>query len=334
MQIDKPQTMAEPGMPAGHTSWRWWPAAVSIATAAVSAFWSRQTHGEIFAVPRSDFALVYASAGAWLNGSNPYAMVGPGLPYDIPFGLVYPFTAVLSAVPFTFSAWPDAAFCAAGGALFGWAIATKAPLAAYSLFTPAYIYTVQMSQWSALLTGAALVNGFGFLLASKPTVGLALLVAFWNRITLTGCALFVAVSVLLLPSWPFDWIKALPSATHTRAPVTLLAGPLILLAAVKWREPRARLLLALGAVPHTTELYEALPLFLVPSTHRQAISLAALTWGVVIARRYSGPAASYVDDMALTGQWMVWLLYLPCVWFVVGPGVRAYPWRRIGRNEN
>jgi hypothetical protein len=45
------------------------------------------------------------------------------------------------------------------------------------------LMTLQTSQWSLLLTGAALVPAVGFLLVAKPTIGLALFAAFphWNR---------------------------------------------------------------------------------------------------------------------------------------------------------
>jgi hypothetical protein len=287
--------------------------------AGLAGWWSFRTHPETYAQPRSDFALLYASAWAWLNGLDPYGYAGPGKPYDIPFSLVYPFTAVLSAVPYVYARWPDAAFVASGAALFAFALLrrTEFRYAWFGVATPAFIYCAQMSQWSAGLIGAALLPWFGWLLACKPTIGAALFAAFPSLRTLGTGGVFVLVSVILLPSWPAEWISALPSATHTRAPITFWGGPLIALALWQWRNPRARLLVAMSVVPHTPELYESLPLFLIPSTAPQAALLAGLNWAVVIARRLAGPAPDYVSDMALTGQWMVWLLYLPCLGMIV-----------------
>jgi hypothetical protein len=298
---------------------------LAVAVTGVAAWWSLRTHPDVYAFPRSDFALLHATASAWLRGIEPYGFAGPGRPYDLPFSLVYPFTAVITAAPFTFSAWPDATFVAAGTVLFGFGLASRPEfrLAWFGVLTPAFIYGVQMSQWSAGLIGAALVPWFGWLLACKPTIGAALFAAFPSLRTLGVACAFLVVSVALLPSWPADWIRALPSATHTRAPITFWGGPLIALALWQWRNPRARLLVAMSAVPHTPELYESLPLFLIPSTVPQAALLAGLNWGVVVARRVAGPAPDYVSDMALTGQWMVWLLYLPCLAMIVWPPLRS-----------
>ena len=69
------------------------------------------------------------------------------------------------------------------------------------------------------------------------------------------------------------------------APVTYVTagGPLILLALLRWRRPEARLLVALGCIPHTTMLYEALPLFLVARRWQEGVLLAALSGCACIA---------------------------------------------------
>jgi hypothetical protein len=297
--------------------------AVAAALGVLAWGWSARTHPEVHTNPRSDFALLHASAEAWLRGDDPYALVGPGRTYDIPFRLVYPFTAVLAAVPFTFVQRPDAAFVMFGAVLFALAIQRRGyPYALFGVLTPAFLYTAQMSQWPAALIGGALLPGFGWLLACKPTIGAALFVAFPSVRTLCAASAFAGASVILLPSWPAEWIDALPSAAHTRAPITFWGGPVIALALWQWRNPKARLLVAMAVVPHTPELYESLPLFLIPSTTPQAALLAGLNWGVVVARRLHGPAPDYMSDMALTGQWMVWLLYLPCLAMIVWPPLR------------
>ena len=174
-----------------------------------------------------------------------------------------------------------------------------------------------MSQWSPLLTGAALLPGLGFLLACKPTVGAALWVAYPTRRSLIGAILFAALSLALFPGWPLRWIADLSAATHIRAPMTFHGGPLLLFAMLRWRRPEARLLAGLSVIPQTPELYEALPLFLIPQTTGQGALLAALCYGVVFARGAGVAPADYLSDTALTGQWMVWLLYVPCLIMVL-----------------
>ena len=48
-----------------------------------------------------------------------------------------------------------------------------------------------------------------------------------------------------------------------------------------------------------------------------AIGPGRAYWGVVLGRNAFPRPADYVGDMATTGQWMVWLLYLPCVLMVL-----------------
>src|SRR5215204_5884832 len=49
---------------------------------------------------RRDFEQVWFAARALLNGTNPYAQVGPGLAFDWPLPLVYPLPAAVISIPF------------------------------------------------------------------------------------------------------------------------------------------------------------------------------------------------------------------------------------------
>jgi hypothetical protein len=103
-------------------------------------------------------------------------------------------------------------------------------------------------------------------------------------------------------------------------------GPFILLALVKWRRADARLLAALACVPQTPVLYEVVPLFLLVRTFREATFLTvlmALVVKIVQANEHAAhlssalTGADYNTWMALNGQWMVWLVYLPCTALVL-----------------
>jgi hypothetical protein len=296
-----------------------WRVAVTIGVAALAAWMSWTAHPAVYSGVRSDFSMLHAAANAWLAGADPYATVGPGRAYDVGHGVLYPMTAVIVAAPFTFVPWPDPAFAACGAALLAWALSGRSRFryAWFLLLTPAFIYTVRMTQWSALVTGAALLPLWGFLLAAKPTVGAALWLAYPSKRAAIGVVVFVLVSLAILPSWPSSWLAATAGVTHIRPPLLYWGGPLILLALLRWRRPEARLLAALSCVPHTPELYESLYLFLVPSSLRQGALLAALNYGIVFARLAVPPPPDYAGDMAANGQWMVLLLYLPCVVMVL-----------------
>jgi hypothetical protein len=293
--------------------------AITGAVAALAAWMSWTAHPTVYGGVRSDFSMLHAAASAWLAGTDPYSAVGPGRAYDVGHGVLYPMTAVMVSAPFTVVPWPDPAFAACGAALLAWALTghSRFRFAWFLLLTPAFIYTVRMTQWSALVTGAALLPAWGFLLAAKPTVGAALWLAYPSRRAAVGAIAFLAASLVLLPTWPASWLAATAGVTHIRPPLFYWGGPLILLALGRWRRPEARLLAALACVPHTPELYESLYLFLVPSSLAQGALLAALNYGIVFARRAVPPPADYAGDMAANGQWMVLLLYLPCVAMVL-----------------
>ena len=292
---------------------------VTIGVAALAAMMSYDAHPSVYAGTPSDFSMLHAAAKAWLSGSDPYEAVGPGRSYNVGHGLLYPFTAVLASAPFVYSPSPDPLYAACGAALFAWAISgqRRFRFAWFVLLTPAFIYTVRMSQWSGFMTAAALVPLWGFLLAVKPTIGMGLWLAFPSRRAAIGAAVFAILSLILLPTWPASWLAATSAVTHIRPPVLYWGGPLILLALLRWRRPEARLLAALACMPHTPELYESLYLFLVPSSLGQGALLAALNWSIIFARRGVPPPADYAGDMAANGQWMVLLLYLPCVVMVL-----------------
>jgi hypothetical protein len=120
------------------------------------------------------------------------------------------------------------------------------------------------------------------------------------------------ITVALWPWWIPAWLATLPSVTHMSAPVMRWGGPFILLALLKWRRADARLLAALACMPQTPVLYEVVPLFLLVRTFREAALMVLLTGiaGTIVESVARG--ADYNTWMAINGQWMVWLVYLPC----------------------
>ena len=143
---------------------------------------------------------------------------------------------------------------------------------------PFYVASA-ISQGSPLFVAATVYPGLGVLFAAKPTIGLAVWLYRPQWRIAAAVAAFLLVSWVVQPSWPGEWMAGLGTATHIVAPITYPGGSLVLLALSRWRRPEARLLVALACVPHTTLLYEVLPLFLVPATCGQAALLAVLTLG-------------------------------------------------------
>jgi hypothetical protein len=289
--------------------------AVTAALVAWGVVWSRPQ-------PKaSDLAPIWASARARLHHQDPYEAVGPGRTFDTDFPQIYPMTAIVAIVPLGLMPlrWADPLFVAFGFGLFTWAVTKKRLLtpALVALISLGALMTLQTSQWSLLLTGAALVPVFGWLLIAKPTIGLALFAAFPRWKTAIGCLALFVLSILAWPAWMGEWRATLASAPHVVPPLTRRVGPLVLLALMKWKRADARLLLALACVPHTTAPYETIPLFLIPQTWPQAWILWTLGFVAYAAQALSGPYASQAAYWASGAEWIVALLYLPCLAMVL-----------------
>jgi hypothetical protein len=250
------------------------------------------------------------------HGQSPYELIGPGREFPYPFPLFYPATSAVAAMPFALvpARLADALFIGLGAAVLAWSL-TRQRLANPQLWVFAsfpMMVAAQTVQWSPWLTAAALMPSLGFLYAAKPSVGLAMLAAYPSRTALVGAAAFGIATVAIWPWWIAQWIATLPLATHMSAPVTRWGGPLILLALLKWRRADARLLAGLACVPQTPVLYEVVPLFLLVRNFREATLLVVLTGVMGKIVQATVTTTDYNAWMAANGQWMVWLVYLPC----------------------
>ena len=269
----------------------------------------------------SDFAQLWAAARGFLQGVNPYEVVGPGRPFEWDFPLLYPLPAVVAAVPFALLPLhlADALFVGLGAAVLAWALTSRwlnnPQLAVFG--SVAYLFALQLSQWSPLLMGAALLPGWGWLLACKPTSAVAVFCGYPNRRVLIGAAAFGVVTAVLWPWWIRDWLAAVQTAAHMTPPILHTGGFILLLAALRWRRPEGRVLLVLSCVPHTPVLYEVLPLFLIPRIIEEAALLAVLTYAVQFAVAAGAPYSDMAAQMARMGEWTVWLVYMPALVLVL-----------------
>jgi hypothetical protein len=266
-------------------------------------------------VGASDFNQLWYGARALLQGGSPYAAVGPGRTFDWPFPLFYPLPAVLVAVPFTVLSPAGASmlFSAIAAALLAWVFTRGAPYRLAALLSFSFYYAAAISQWSPLLIASVLIPSLGFLLVVQPTIGMALWLYKPHWQAVAGGALLLVVSLVVRPEWPLEWMQTFGAGAHIKAPVTTLGGPLVFLALLRWRRPEARLLVALACVPHTTLLYETLPLFLVPESWRQSILLVALNWIAQILVITFQPYDSLADRARMSASLSMALLYLPCL---------------------
>lgn len=279
-----------------------------------------------------DFIYPWKAARLLLQGTNPYSALPGGLTAPFQAPLLYPLPAVLVAIPFSWLSLPLAVGTFMGLSVFLLAYTmTREGWDALPFFASApLILAVMLGQWSPLLLAATLLPAGGILAVTKPNVGLALTIYRPTRTGILGCAAFIVFSVMLLPTWPRDWLHSLAvdrlSGTHV-APVTTPFGFVLALALLRWRRPEARLLLAMAFIPQLLFFYDQLPLMLVPASRRQSYavvipsSAAFLVWLLVGQGSAAGPRIA---------EWCVMLsMYLPCLIIILrrpneGPAILGF----------
>lgn len=266
----------------------------------------------------TDFDQLWHAARALVEGKDPYTVVGPGRSFPWSWPLYYPLPAVLFAVPFTLLPVLAAriAFSALAAALLGWAVGARVRTHWPLLLSAAFIISTSRAQWAPMLLATAWIPALGFLVMAKPNVGLSALAALDRRkdivLALVGCFAVILVCFVVQPNWFTSWREAIETAPHIQSAVTMLPfGPLLLLAALRWRRPDARLLLALAVIPHTPSLYDLLVLFFVCRSFRETTALALLTqalyWGIVFFGSFNTFDA-YAEGL---GRAAILVVYLP-----------------------
>jgi hypothetical protein len=264
-------------------------------------------------------SMIFWTAGrALLEGGDPYAAVlGLGTGYP----LFYPIPAVLVVAPFAWLPWPMFHLVISGlsGFALGWAAERYGRGLAVGVLSAGFAEAMVEGQWSPLLTAAAVLPALGALWAAKPTIGAALFAAFPSRRAALGAVALVGAGTLVWPSWPWDWSHALRLSNHV-APILQPGGFLLLLAATRWRRPEGRLLVGLALVPQTAALYETLPLFLIPSTRRQAYLMAVGSYlAAVLGGLWApgGPGTELGATFAARWPFVAVLVWLPALVMVL-----------------
>lgn len=220
----------------------------------------------------TDIEFWWRASRLWLHGVDPFLLRPHTAMWPLPDRLYYPMPALIFMLPLAELSLriAGALFVGVSSAWLCWVL-TEAGIWRLWLFaTPAFVMAVRLGQWSPLITAAALVPSAGFLLSSKPTLGLA---AFAYRPTWRGAigvVVIIAVSVALSPTWLAHWLANLHSVRSHPAPVATPFGWLLLLALLRWRQPEARLLVAMACVPQLLFFADQLILGLVARTKEEA----------------------------------------------------------------
>lgn len=279
-----------------------------------------QRHASLFAL---DYTFHWRAARALLQGKNPYDVVRPTGPWPFSFGYYYPLPSALLAVPV---AWLPAQAAGAisvgiGSFVFALAILVCSPTRWPLLLSASMVSAAVTGQFTAPLLAAAFfwpaVQSLGSL---KPNLGLALFAASPSRWLFVGAVPVFALSLIMFPGWPRQWLAVLHAdpAAHL-VPLLVPGGVVLGLAALRWRAPEARLLLAMACVPQTMTWYDPLPVLLAARTTRESLILSLVTQlGFVLSLRHERTMAPDMPAVfAFNAKVALWTLYAPALLIVL-----------------
>lgn len=267
-----------------------------------------------------DFTWALGGAHDLLLGRDPYTdpAFQPTHPYPHSDPIFYPLPALVLAIPFLLfpPVLAAALFLGSGATLLALAL-TRQDTRLLPLFLSAPFFTATANaQWSPLVTAAALLPWLSPILIAKPNLAVGLSLAWPRWLGLAVGVLALLVSGLIEPTWTGAWLHNL-SRTHHPIPITILPGPLLLLAAFRWREPRARLLLGLALTPQFFYFYDQLPLLLIPRTRRQSLVLALFSWAAYFGWMLIGEPVTGIHTPDSAPGWVILFLYLPSLVLVL-----------------
>lgn len=272
----------------------------------------------------SDFQWPLKAAEYLLEGVNPYYQVPTNsvYPYESPF--LYPLPTALVSIPFTlFEPYlAGALFFGIISGILAYAILRDNWQRLPVFFGASYIIASSVAQWSPLLMAAALLPiNFSWLAFLKPTSGL---IAFVYRPTIRAVTIYLAlvlVSVLILPTWPYDWLMASTSDSGRFLPVVLIPpGFIMVLSIFSIKTRPGRTLLAASLVPRHPYWYDGVLLWLIPETLKQNLVLTGLSWLAYLGWRFLSYDTNAGIFMSRSWPWQISLMYIPLLILVLTQG--------------
>ena len=299
----------------------WARIAVAIVIGAIAAFYQLRLS---LLMPHfgTDFDPIRLGARLLWRGESPY-QIGPGARFYWNFPLLYPMPAVLLAALLNgvglVAERATFVFVAAATLAYVCTLREWWPLLAFA--SASFLHAASFAQWSPLLLAAWYAPALGFVLMAKPNVGAAVLAAAESRkvraVLVVSCAIILAASFVVRPTWLGEWLDSIPGQEHIRPFILSWLGAPLLLAGLRWRRPEARLLLALAVIPQNPTIYDALLLFTVADTPREALVLATLSWFVEPLHDAIHPGVTFANWAHAWAMSLLPLMYLPALVMVL-----------------
>jgi hypothetical protein len=271
----------------------------------------------------SDFDQVWGGARSLWEGKNPYVSVGPGREYGWNWPLYYPLPALVAVAPLGLLPVLAArvVFASCSAALLAWAITREGWGRLYVFLSVSFLVTIELGQWSNLFAAAFYLPAVGAFAAAKPNISSALVVAGNRPRAITwitaGTVLLLIVSQIIQPGWHEAWLANVRSAEHFRAPVQRPLGFLMILAALRWRRPEARWLLALSLIPQAPSFYDQMLLAVVCLTRLEALTFSVTTCALFFYVGFNTPQPDYAAWGRVVGNGTLWICYFPALVMVL-----------------
>jgi hypothetical protein len=284
---------------------------IGLVTSIISIYISHLAGGD-----SGDFRYTLWLARDWLSGKEPYLPIK----FELDTIMVpYPFTAVLLAIPFSglTDSIASGIFLGFGSGMLAWLILKDGCNWRLMLFLSwPFVNNLFFAQWAPYVVSLFFTPILLFMVFIKPQLALPfVLTQKPNRIGLMIAAIFLAVSLVLYPLWPIDWIKTTHNYIGYPPILTLPLGPLILLALIRYKEKRSWLLVFLAAMPQRM-VYDQLGVLFVAENRKQLLFLVICSW-------ISLPVLLYYNGWAnVPWGWQTWIIiasYLPALLVVLFP---------------
>jgi len=265
-----------------------------------------------------DFEFYWRGARLWLDGRDPYAMRAGSAGWPLPDVLFYPLPAVMALVPFAklpLSA-AVALFVGVPMGLLAWCLSRVEQWPLLMLASPGFLLAIVFGQWAPWLVLGMLMPALGAVFLCKPSIGLACFAARPNWRAAMACLALGIASFAIWPGWFHEWRANLTSLEAHRPPILTRWGWPLAIAAMRWRERDARLVLGLACVPQLLGFMDQAPLLLIARSRREMVFLVIAAWIAAVPwiRQLGDPAGP-----RMASAWPAVLLgaYLPALYVLL-----------------
>jgi hypothetical protein len=267
---------------------------VATAAAAVHYFRAAEHAGH------SDFATVWYGARLLLQRQNPYLLIGPGKPFEMPSPPYYPAPAFVAVIPLTLLSahWASTVFIFLSAGLLAYGSTRESWHLLPVLPSVSFLTSAQLGQWAILFAAALYFPAISALAVVKPQNSVPVIAAARESrpllFAVTGGAVLTAATFIFLPHWLSDWSRLVRQSHDFAVPLFQYTGVVVAAVLVRWRRPEAWLVLVAACVPQTWYPYNGLLLLLVAQTYHEAcvLSLVSSAAWVAAALLSDGPARS------------------------------------------